>query len=93
VAIRFYHYQQPHGSIDYLMPIDAHFRFGELKRRWKNYYSRKGQKALEEIFNELNPLVVPFHKEGIKNCKLYLVLARKAQFMRYAHSENSHLRK
>jgi putative transposase len=50
VAISIYNHQRPHGSIDYLMPIEAHFRSGELKRRWKNYYLRKAQKALEEIF-------------------------------------------
>jgi len=50
VAISIYNHQRPHGSIDYLMPVEAHFRSGELKRRWKNYYSRKGEKALEEVF-------------------------------------------
>ncbi len=50
VAISIYNHQRPHGSIDYLMPIEAHFRSGELKRRWKNYYSRKAEKALEEVF-------------------------------------------
>jgi len=24
-----------------LTPIEAHLREGELKRRWKNYYSKK----------------------------------------------------
>jgi len=50
VAISIYNHQRPHGSIDYLMPIEAHFRSGELKRRWKNYYSKKAEKALEEVF-------------------------------------------
>jgi putative transposase len=50
VAISIYNHQRPHGSIDYLMPIEAHFRSGELKRRWKNYYSRKIEKALEKVF-------------------------------------------
>lgn len=50
VAISIYNHQRPHGSIDYLMPVEAHFRSGELKRRWKNYYSRKAEKALEEVF-------------------------------------------
>lgn len=49
VAISIYNHQRPHGSIDYLMPIEAHFKSGELKRRWKNYYSRKAEKALEEV--------------------------------------------
>lgn len=47
IAISIYNHQRPHGSIDYLTPIEAHFRSGELKRRWKNYYSKK---ALEEVF-------------------------------------------
>lgn len=50
IAISIYNHQRPHGSIDYLTPIEAHFRSGELKRRWKNYYSRKEEKALEEVF-------------------------------------------
>ena len=43
VAISIYNHQRPHGSIDYLTPVEAHFRTGELKRRWKTYYSKKGQ--------------------------------------------------
>lgn len=50
IAISIYNHQRPHGSIDYLTPIEAHFRSGELKRRWKNYYSKKAEKALEEVF-------------------------------------------
>lgn len=50
VAISIYNHQRPHGSIDYLTPIEAHFKSGELKRRWKNYYSKKEVKALEEVF-------------------------------------------
>lgn len=50
VAISIYNHQRPHGSIDYLTPIEAHFRSGELKRRWKNYYSKKTEKALEEVY-------------------------------------------
>jgi putative transposase len=40
-AISIYNYQRPHNSIDMLTPIEAHLREGELKRRWKNYYSKK----------------------------------------------------
>jgi transposase InsO family protein len=40
-AISIYNYQRPHSSIDMLTPIEAHLREGELKRRWKNYYSKK----------------------------------------------------
>jgi putative transposase len=50
VAISTYNHQRPHGSIDYLTPIEAHSRSGELKRRWKNYYSRKAEKILDGVF-------------------------------------------
>jgi len=50
VAISIYNHQRPHGSIDYLVPIEAHFSSGKLKRRWKNYYSKKAEKVLEEVF-------------------------------------------
>lgn len=46
VAISIYNDQRPHGSIDYLMPVEAHFRLGELKRRRKNYYTRKEQRGI-----------------------------------------------
>lgn len=41
VAISIYNHQRPHGSIDLLTPVEAHLREGELKRRWKNYYSKR----------------------------------------------------
>jgi len=50
IAISIYNHQRPHGSIDYLTPIEAHFRSGKLKRRWKNYYSKKENKELEPSF-------------------------------------------
>lgn len=50
IAISIYNHQRPHGSIDYLAPIEAHFRSGELKKRWKNYYSKKEEKALMKVF-------------------------------------------
>ena len=50
IAISIYNHQRPHGSIDYLTPIEAHFRSGKLKRRWKNYYSKKEDKVLEPAF-------------------------------------------
>jgi putative transposase len=40
-AISIYNYQRPHSSIDMLTPIEADLREGKLKRRWKNYYSKK----------------------------------------------------
>lgn len=47
IAISIYNHQRPHGSIDYLTPIEAHFRSGKLKRRWKNYYGKKKDMELE----------------------------------------------
>jgi len=41
IAISIYNHQRPHSSIDMLTPVEAHLREGELKRRWKNYYSKK----------------------------------------------------
>jgi putative transposase len=41
IAISIYNHQRPHSSIDMLTPIEAHLREGKLKRRWKNYYSKK----------------------------------------------------
>ena len=50
IAISIYNHQRPHGSIDYLTPIEAHFRSGKLKRRWKNYYSKKKDMESELVF-------------------------------------------
>ncbi len=50
IAVSIYNHQRPHGSIDYLTPIEAHFRSGKLKRRWKNYYSKKKDMELEVAF-------------------------------------------
>lgn len=50
VAISTYNHQRPHGSIDYLTPFEAHFRSGELKRRWKNYYSKVKEMEPAEVF-------------------------------------------
>lgn len=44
IAISTYNHHRPHSSIDMLTPVEAHMREGELKRRWKNYYSPKKQK-------------------------------------------------
>jgi len=49
VAISIYNHQRPHGSIDYLTPIEAHFKSGELKRRWKNYYHINKRKEMEMV--------------------------------------------
>jgi hypothetical protein len=50
IAISIYNHQRPHGSIDYLTPIEAHFRTGKLKRRWKHYYGKKKNMELEPAF-------------------------------------------
>ncbi len=39
-AISTYNHLRPHLSIDMLTPAEAHARTGELKRRWKNYFSK-----------------------------------------------------
>ncbi len=49
IAISIYNHQRPHGSIDYLTPIEAHFRSGKLKRRWKNYYYTKKIETESEV--------------------------------------------
>jgi transposase InsO family protein len=38
-AVDTYNNLRPHLSIDLLTPTEAHAHKGELKRRWKNYYS------------------------------------------------------
>ena len=38
-AIKIYNYRRPHASCDYLTPVQAHERQGNLKQRWKNYKS------------------------------------------------------
>lgn len=50
IAISIYNHQRPHGSIDYLTPIEAHFRSGKLKRKWKNYYIKKKYMEPESAF-------------------------------------------
>lgn len=40
-SISVYNHIRPHSSIDMLTPVEAHLREGELKRRWKNYYSKR----------------------------------------------------
>lgn len=38
IAISIYNHQRPHSSIEYLTPVAAHQRNGELRKYWKNYY-------------------------------------------------------
>lgn len=40
-AISTYNHQRPHSSVDMLTPVIAHTKTGELKKHWKNYYTRK----------------------------------------------------
>jgi transposase InsO family protein len=40
-AVDIYNHLRPHSSVDNLTPAEAHTRSGKLKRRWKNYYSRR----------------------------------------------------
>lgn len=40
-AVNIYNHLRPHYSIDYLTPAEAHTRTGEIKRRWKNYFSTR----------------------------------------------------
>jgi transposase InsO family protein len=50
IAISIYNNQRPHGSIENLTPSEAHERSGELKRMWKNYYTKHKE---QEVVNEI----------------------------------------
>jgi putative transposase len=41
IACSTYNHLRPHGSINNMKPVEAHQRTGELKRTWKNYYTKK----------------------------------------------------
>lgn len=41
IAINIYNNERPHGSIDMLTPEAAQQMNGEIKKRWKNYYSKR----------------------------------------------------
>ena len=49
VAVSIYNHHRPHGSIDLLTPEEAHYREGELKRRWKNYYSNNKREEVISV--------------------------------------------
>lgn len=51
IACSTYNYLRPHSSIDHLKPAEAHQKKGEIKKRWKNYYSKKKEIKLEEPIN------------------------------------------
>ena len=40
-AVSIYNHERPHLSIEMLTPAEAHLRTGELKRLWKNYFSKR----------------------------------------------------
>jgi transposase InsO family protein len=40
-AVSIYNHLRPHLSIDMLTPAEAHTRTGELKRKWKSYFSNR----------------------------------------------------
>ncbi|UFH57918.1 IS3 family transposase [Spirosoma sp. KNUC1025] len=40
-AVVLYNYKRPHLSCDMLVPEQAHQQEGKLKRRWKNYYTKR----------------------------------------------------
>lgn len=46
VAVSTYNNFRPHSSIDMLTPAAAHMQSGELKRRWKNYYTEAKQPVI-----------------------------------------------
>ncbi len=51
-AINNYNNVRPHLSLDYHTPNEAYEMTGEIKRRWKNYYSSK--KVVDENGSKLN---------------------------------------
>lgn len=42
-AVNFYNTKRPHLSIEGLTPVQARERIGELKRKWKTHYKKKGE--------------------------------------------------
>ena len=49
-AVFLYNYKRPHLSCDMLVPEQAHQGEGKLKRRWKNYYTKRVLESL--VVNE-----------------------------------------
>ncbi len=45
VAVSIYNYERPHSSIEFLTPVEAHKKTGQLERKWKNYYQQKENTA------------------------------------------------
>jgi putative transposase len=42
-AVQVYNHERPHGSIDYLVPAQAHKMYGAIPRRWKHWHQRNGR--------------------------------------------------
>ncbi len=47
-AVSIYNHVRPHSSVDNLTPAVAHTRTGELKRRWKNYKSKRTNRPVAQ---------------------------------------------
>jgi putative transposase len=47
-AVSIYNHQRPHSSVDMLTPAEAHTRSGEIKRRWKNYFSTETRQSIAQ---------------------------------------------
>lgn len=47
IAVHKYNLQRPHGSCDYMFPVDAHNCEGELKKRWKS----KNKEPMDNTFD------------------------------------------
>lgn len=45
-AVFLYNYKRPHLSCDLLVPEQAHQQEGKMKRRWKNYYTKRVLESL-----------------------------------------------
>jgi putative transposase len=45
-GVNIYNNERCHSSINMLTPVQAHKKSGELKRHWKNYYSKKKEVSM-----------------------------------------------
>lgn len=53
--IRTYNYNRPHSSVNMLTPSKAHKLSGVLERKWKNYYYKKNNNLVIDIYNFVEP--------------------------------------
>jgi len=44
-----YNYLRPHGSIDNLVPAEAHQRTGDIKKRCKNYWQKNAEREVSMV--------------------------------------------